>query len=91
MGFGHLQRSRLHNRSGLLISVVCNSQNKELFPHVHIGHPMFQFAPIVLYSATKHCCLDLGEEEKILGENKEIVLLKFIQYRCCRQDSCSRK
>lgn len=39
--FEYYQRKRLHNLSGLPIPVLCNPQNRGVFPHDHMEHRMF--------------------------------------------------
>jgi len=51
-GFEYLLRRRFHSLSGQLVPVLCNPQSKEVFSHVSLELPMFQFLPTASCSVT---------------------------------------
>lgn len=52
--FEYVQRRRLHSISGQSTPVLWHHQRKEVFPHVQIAFPVFQFVLIVPCSVAGH-------------------------------------
>lgn len=53
-GFVSLQRKRLHNLFVQPAPVLCHPQCKEVFPHIQMALPVFQFVPIAPYPVAGH-------------------------------------
>lgn len=49
-----LQSRRFHSLPRQPVPVLCHPQRKEVFPHIQMKHPVFQFVPVVPCLVTWH-------------------------------------
>ena len=60
-GFEYLQRRRLHSLSGQPVPVLGHPQSKEVFSHVQMELPVFQFVPIAPCPVAGHHLKESGD------------------------------